>query len=563
MNKTLSIVFTGDIGFDRYMAGKWTDEELLSQEILEFFHSADHVVPNVEGAIVDESEFSSSAEFCHYMTPEVTDFLQKIHADIWCIGNNHIMDAGIEGLNSTRRIADSLGCKTIGAGVDQEDASQPVYFDEAGGVGIFSVNYISEARELKGEPFNCCRWDNLELISKRIAEIKAKCRWCVVVVHGGEEFATMPSSYTRELYIKYLEAGADAVVGHHPHVPENYETFEDGKVIFYSLGNFIFDTDYQRAHPYTEKGALVKLCFTEEKMDFEALGYEIVRGTERLVKSDLPGIFTDIQAEDYELLIPLGAKVFLEEERRRMIYLEPENYKDLDEAGWLEYFNGKPEGYYKGQHMDLSLIVPLAEKAKEGQWRASKLEQVKAYMVEEMGMEYFVPTAQGLVDYCRRMMTTPHLYVWAAEGEYVTTEIINYFAEKYPSGYTPEKKEIRLALANRGIRGWDCFGLIKSYIFNDYHQNNTDWYIKSFDRTTTQLFEWAEEKGTIDTIPEIPGLCVWKPGHVGVYAGNGMTIESTCKWNVADTTHLVGGIQELPLEVGEWTHWLKCPYIKY
>ena len=50
---------------------------------------------------------------------------------------------------------------------------------------------------------------------------------------------------------------------------------------------------------------------------------------------------------------------------------------------------------------------------------------------------------------------------------------------------------------------------------------------------------------------------------MGVYTGNGMTIEMTAKWNATDTTHLVGGIQELPLEVGEWTHWLKCPYIKY
>ncbi len=563
MGRSTSIIFTGDIGFDRYMDQKWKDEQLLSQEILDYFHSADHVVANVEGAVVDPESFSSEREFIHYMPVEAAAFLKKINADIWELGNNHILDAGMDGLVSTRNLAAEMGYQTIGAGRNREEASEPVYIDEAGGIGMIGVTYLSEATVRKGTEFGKVRWDDFEHIGKRIAEIKSKCRWCVIVVHGGEEFATMPSPYTREKYMKYLELGADVVVGHHPHVPENYEIFDDGKAIFYSLGNFIFDTDYQRAHPYTDLGVLLKLCFTEDKMDFDAMGVKIDRETERLEKAELPDIFTNIPAEEYELLIPLGAKVFLEEERRRMIYLEPENYKDLDEQGWLDYFNGQPEGYFKGEHMDLSLIVPLAEKAKEGQWRASKLEQVKAYMVEELGMEYFVPTAQGLVDYCRRMMTTPHLYVWAAEGEYVTTEIINYFAEKYPSGYTPEKKAIRLALANRGIRGWDCFGLIKSYIFNDYHQGNTDWYIKSFDRTTTQLFEWAEEKGTIDTIPEIPGLCVWKPGHVGVYAGNGMAIEVTCKWNATDTTHLVGGIQELPLEDGEWTHWLKCPYIKY
>lgn len=103
-------------------------------------------------------------------------------------------------------------------------------------------------------------------------EIKEKCRWCVIVVHGGEEFASLPNPYTRVRYLKYLELGADVVVGHHPHVTENYELFEDGKVIFYSLGNFIFDTDYQRAHPYTDEGALLKLIFTEEKVDFRGFG---------------------------------------------------------------------------------------------------------------------------------------------------------------------------------------------------------------------------------------------------------------------------------------------------
>ena len=96
------------------------------------------------------------------------------------------------------------------------------------------------------------------MIAKRIAEIKAKCRWCVVICHGGEEFAAMPLPYVRNRYLQYLELGADVVVGHHPHVPENYELLDNGKAIFYSLGNFIFDTDYQRAHLYTELFLILK-----------------------------------------------------------------------------------------------------------------------------------------------------------------------------------------------------------------------------------------------------------------------------------------------------------------
>ena len=50
-----TLVFTGDIGFDRYMDGKWDDEELLSKEVLAFLHSADHVIANVEGPLVDQA----------------------------------------------------------------------------------------------------------------------------------------------------------------------------------------------------------------------------------------------------------------------------------------------------------------------------------------------------------------------------------------------------------------------------------------------------------------------------------------------------------------------------
>ena len=267
MGRSTSIIFTGDIGFDRYMDQKWKDEQLLSQEILDYFHSADHVVANVEGAVVDPESFSSEKEFIHYMPVEAAAFLKKINADIWELGNNHILDAGMDGLVSTCRLAQEMGYRTIGAGRNREEASEPVYIDEAGGIGMIGVTYLSEATVRKGTEFGKVRWDDFEHIGKRIAEIKSKCRWCVIVVHGGEEFATMPSPYTREKYMKYLELGADVVVGHHPHVPENYEIFDDGKAIFYSLGNFIFDTDYQRAHPYTEMGVLLKLRFTEDKME--------------------------------------------------------------------------------------------------------------------------------------------------------------------------------------------------------------------------------------------------------------------------------------------------------
>ena len=380
-----SIVFTGDIGFDRYMDHRWEDDGFISKPILDFFHSADHVAANVEGALIDAVDDGSRGVFFHTMNPAATRVLKAMGADIWCIGNNHTMDAGREGVVSTRKIAREMGCLTLGAGLNETEASEPIYLDEAGGIGMFGVAYMAECIPATATEPGIFRWDNMDGIKRRIDEVKAKCRWCVVVSHGGEEFTSMPSPYTRDRYLRYLELGADVVVSHHPHVPENYELFPNGKAIFYSLGNFIFDTNYQRAHLYTDMGVLLKLIFTEEKLDFEAMGIQIVRGEERIVGAPLPDIFTDIPAGEYALLSPLAAKAFVVEDMRKMVFLEPERFTNAPQEVWDGYFfSTEPDGYFEGAHMDFHVIVPFSKTADEGAWKYSKLDKVKEYILRQL-----------------------------------------------------------------------------------------------------------------------------------------------------------------------------------
>ena len=380
-----SIVFTGDIGFDRYMDRKWEDAQLLSQPVLDFFHSADHVCANIEGALIEAVDDGSRGVFFHSMNPEAVSMFKKMGADIWSIGNNHSMDAGKEGIISSRKYAAENGCKVFGAGVNEVEASEPIYLDEAGGIGMFGVSYMAECIPATATEPGIFRWDDMDYIAKRIAEIKSKCRWCVLISHGGEEFTSLPSPYTRDRYLKFLELGADVVVASHPHVPENYELFDNGKAIFYSLGNFIFDTDYQRVHLYTDIGVLLKLKFTEESMDFEAMGVKIVRGEERIVETDLPDVFINIPAEEYELLAPLSAKAFVVEDMRKMIYLEPERFTNAPQEVWDGYFfSEEPDGYFEGAHMDFNIIVPFSKKADEELWKQSKLEKVKEYILKQL-----------------------------------------------------------------------------------------------------------------------------------------------------------------------------------
>ena len=379
--KETSIVFTGDIGFDRYMDKKWLDDSLLSRGILDFLHSADHVAAGVEGTLIEASDDGSRGVFFHSMDPEAVRFLRRIRADIWCIGNNHTMDAGAAGVLNTKRLAAAEGALTIGAGLNIEEASTPIFIDEAGGVGMFEVAYQAECIPATESSAGIFRWDDTERIASLIRDIKSKCRWCVVVAHGGEEFAPLPNPYTRDRYLRFLELGADAVVAHHTHVPENYELFDDGKMIFYSLGNFIFDTDYQRAHHYTDTGVLLKLRFTEEKIDFEAIGMKLDRTAERLSDAPLPAVFTNITAKDYAALAPFSARAFITEEMRKMIFLEPERFRSATDEEWQAYFfSTEPDGYAEGAHMDLSVIVPFAKTLDEKALAECKLDGVKEYI---------------------------------------------------------------------------------------------------------------------------------------------------------------------------------------
>lgn len=387
MDNEFSIVFTGDIGFDKYMNEKWNDDDLLSEDVRSFIEECDHLVVNVEGPLLSDStseSFEGAAALKHSMSPQVADFLNRIGADVWNIDNNHIMDAGAEGLERTLDAAQKCKAKTLGAGMNLEEAAKPVVFDVNGGIGLVAVGYERACRKATKDTPGCLNWSNMETVEAAIANVKKSCRWCIVVAHDGEEFTALPSPYVRDRYHRYLEMGADIVVAHHPHVPMNYETV-DKKIIFYSLGNFIFDTDYQRSQQNTDRGILLKLCFNEEGYEFEPLGIRIDRDTEHIVKDSLPDIFEDIKEDEYEILKPLAAAMLLENTKRQCRYLYPDKYNNASDEDWYNEFHmDMRSGCVPGQLLDFKLIYELAMQAESKEWEKSKLEKVKQFMLEQM-----------------------------------------------------------------------------------------------------------------------------------------------------------------------------------
>jgi hypothetical protein len=106
-------------------------------------------------------------------------------------------------------------------------------------------------------------------------------------------------------------------------------------------------------------------------------------------------------------------------------------------------------------------------------------------------------TADGLVKYVQTCRYSPHIYLWDANGQYLTDELLDYLIEKNRDWYTEERIAIRRALCGRNIRGWDCIGLIKSYVWHDYSQLNTEYYTAESDFCTRTLIEQDLEKGDI------------------------------------------------------------------
>ncbi len=383
----VTLTFTGDIGFDKYMYGKWEDSELLAPDVVSFLIDSDHLIVNVEGPLYAGEKLAaegSAANLTHSMDPSVRHFLKKIKADIWNICNNHIMDAGPAGIESTLWFAKECSAKTLGAGMNIDEASAPVIIDEAGGIGMIGVGYQRACRKADDEKPGCFSWSDLDLIRQRISDIRKSCRHCIVVAHAGEEFTALPSPYTRARYLAYLDMGADIVIAHHPHVVNNYELVGN-KAIFYSLGNFIFDTDYQRSQFGTEYGILLKLHLTESSFSFEHMGIKVDRDHGRIVACEPPSIFTDVCAKDYEDLKALAAKVLIENTKRQLRYMKPEEFADASEDDFIKnFYEPLRSGRVPGETLDMQIIYPLSQTADDEAWKKSSLAGVKDYMLEQL-----------------------------------------------------------------------------------------------------------------------------------------------------------------------------------
>lgn len=161
--------------------------------------------------------------------------------DLLNLANNHTMDQGRVGLENTIKVLESNGIRSLGAGMTRSEARKPVFI-EKGKTRIGFLGYCDfppEGYMYDEEKTDIARPD-IKSLGEEIKAAREQCDFLVVVFHWGKEFDSYPGEQQREMAHAAIDNGAGIIIGHHPHVLQSIEKYK-GKLIFYSLGNFVFD----------------------------------------------------------------------------------------------------------------------------------------------------------------------------------------------------------------------------------------------------------------------------------------------------------------------------------
>lgn len=157
-----------------------------------------------------------------------------------------------------------------------------------------------------------------------------------------------------------------------------------------------------------------------------------------------------------------------------------------------------------------------------------------------------------LVEYCNKLYNAGARYWFGTFGQIASNSLWKVKKQQYPSQYKSSRdKQIKKDI-EEGRIVTDCSGLIKGFMMT--RDNGQIVYTPSLDLGANTYYNKATEKGTIKTMPDIPGLAVWKEGHIGVYIGNGEVIEAR---------GFDYGVQKYKLSDRPYTKWLKIPELEY
>jgi poly-gamma-glutamate synthesis protein (capsule biosynthesis protein) len=211
-----------------------------------FCADADLTLVNLEGPVSNRGS-KANKSYTFRFDPKVAPLLRDAGINGVLLANNHTFDYGLEAFLDSLSHLTANGIPCLGVGLDEEQASQPLRFSK-GTTSVRAFGIASFPREKNG-------WDGLTvaagadqpgiLHAGKGGRDQLKRRFIhdaaldIVLFHGGEEWSTTPTAVTRELYTDLIRAGADLIIGSHPHVVQGFE-WVLGKPVFWSLGNYVF-----------------------------------------------------------------------------------------------------------------------------------------------------------------------------------------------------------------------------------------------------------------------------------------------------------------------------------
>lgn len=242
-----SIIFTGDIMLGRSVMGEAIDKNdylYPFRNVRSFLSGTDITFGNLENAVIYNCprQYKGSFSFC--TTPEIAKGLQESGIDVVTLANNHSYNFGIDGFEETKKNLGNLGIKSVGWGNLVMNSNFVIKEVNGTKFGFLGFDYVTTQKNIEND-LNYIRESDL------LVDV------LIVSPHWGEEYKAVANNFQVNLAKRMVENGADLVIGHHPHWVQNYEEI-NGKPVYYSLGNFVFDQMWSEE---TKKGMVVKITF--------------------------------------------------------------------------------------------------------------------------------------------------------------------------------------------------------------------------------------------------------------------------------------------------------------
>ena len=255
----IDFLFVGDIMFnEEFLTPEHADEspEYYLSQFKDIFDASDLVVANLECVLFKSgSPIWPKSGFRLYSSPDkIMPMLRYMNANILSMSNNHVYDFGLEALRNTKTLLEQNGISSYGAGADELESRRPLII-ESDGVRVGFLGYtiiriddtgnVQLATADRIDPENAAHRDYRRDIETDIRALGSKVDLVVVSLHWGFEYYQYPSPQQIDLAHAIIEAGANIMIGHHPHCVQGMEEYKGG-IICYSLGNFFFCNHHRR-----------------------------------------------------------------------------------------------------------------------------------------------------------------------------------------------------------------------------------------------------------------------------------------------------------------------------